>query len=112
MRLILFIISGFLITGCAQLKGDQDRSEWDFDHKVRFEQKQLAQGSYSIKVLRNTDTHFGQLATFIVRHAYRLCQGYGYSIEILDGVETVDDKKARPNWIPPSLSAKVECAVK
>ncbi|GAA5139992.1 hypothetical protein [Thalassotalea piscium] len=108
MRLILFVL-GLSLIGCAQFKNTQDVSEWDFDHQVRFEQTKLNDTSYSIKVLRHNDTHFAQLATFIVRHAYQLCQGYGYSIEILDGVETYDDKQARPNWIPPSLSANVEC---
>ncbi|XQW85640.1 hypothetical protein ACOYR1_02585 [Thalassotalea piscium] len=109
MRIVVLIIVSLLITSCAQLNNETNKSEWDFDHHVRFEQTQLTENSYKVKVLRHTDTHFAQLATFLVRHAYKLCQSYGYSIQILDGVETIDDKNARPHWIPPSLSAKVEC---
>ncbi|GHE91671.1 hypothetical protein [Thalassotalea profundi] len=111
MRLLFWLTFVVLTASCAQLTNQENLSEWDFDHQVRFQQNQLTENSYAITVLRHNDTHFAQLATFLLRHAYNLCQGYDYSLKIIDGVETFDDKKARPNWIPPSLSAKVECAV-
>ena len=109
----LFAFSAsILLSGCAQTLSDENVSEWDFDHHVRFEQTKLSDTRYFVRVLRFDNTHFGQLATFLLRQSFKLCQGYGYSIEVLDGVELFDDKKARPNWIPPSLAANVECLPK
>ncbi|WP_448568268.1 hypothetical protein [Thalassotalea ganghwensis] len=109
--LLLFIVT-IVSIGCTQKRFDDDISEWDFDHHVRFEQKKLSDNRFYIKVHRFDNTHFPQLATFLLRQSFKVCQGYGYTIEVLDGVEAFDDKKARPNWIPPSLAANVECLSK
>ena len=109
---LLALFAIFTLVGCATPTISTNKSEWDFDHKVRFEQKKLAEHKYHLVVISNEKTHFSRLATFLVRKSMNLCNQYGFKIEILGGVEGVNDRKGLPNMIMPSLSANVECPPK
>jgi hypothetical protein len=112
VRFVIIAAIGFLLISCATRDNADHFTEWDFDHQVQFEQKKFAEGLYQIKVISHSNTHFSRLATFLLRHSYKLCQRYDYQLTIIDGVETVDEKIARPNWISPSLIAHINCGVK
>ena len=108
----LTLLVVFTLVGCATPTVSTNKSEWDFDHEVRFEQKKLAENKYHLVVISNDKTHFSRLATFLVRKSMNLCNQYGFKIEILSGVEGVDDRRGLPNMIMPSLAANVECPPK
>lgn len=87
-------------------------AQWDFDHSVQFRQIKLSTNHYQLEIIPNNKVNFERLATFLLRKSYRLCGGYYYKIEIIQGIEGFDDKRAMPNYIFPSLMAKVDCKPK
>lgn len=60
-------------------------------------------------MISNNKVNFERLATFLLRKSYSLCGGYHYKIEVIQGIEDFDDKRTMPNYIFPSLIAKIEC---
>ncbi len=82
---------------------------YDFDHKVHYSQKDLGKGQYIITITSNHETPFEQQATFIMRFAYKLCQRYGFTLTMMQGVEGFDDKKVSPNYIQPALTVQLTC---
>ncbi len=104
----LFLV--LILTACASNKPTPNgASQWDFDHEVQFKQTDLENGKYHLQVIAKQNTEFSKLATFLMRRSLRICQSYGFKIEVLEGVERFDDKLAFPNMIMPSLSANIEC---
>ena len=84
-------------------------AQWDFDHQVQFIQTKLTKNSYQLEIIPSSKVNFERLATFLLRKYYRICQHYHYKLEIVQGIEGFDDRFAMPNYIFPSLIAKVEC---
>jgi len=76
---------------------------------VQFIQTKLAKNSYQLEIIPSSKVNFERLATFLLRKSYRICQHYHYKLEIVQGIEGFDDRFAMPNYIFPSLIAKVEC---
>jgi len=115
LPLILFIIFSN-ITGCVNIKTKivehTDSLQWDFDHQVQFVQTTLEEHYYQLEIISNNKANFERLATFLLRQSYSLCGDYHYKIEIIQGIEGFDDKRAMPNYIFPSLMAKVQCKPK
>lgn len=113
IRNLMFFMVCTSVTGCADLITNQAASanglQWDFDHQVQFMQTELEPHIYRLEVIRNTRVKFERLSSFLLRKSYRLCQGYHYQLEIIQGIEGFDDKRAMPNYIFPSLVAKVKC---
>jgi len=109
-----FIFMG--ISACSNLGVNQaskdDSAEWDFDHQVQFIQTDLLKDSYQLKIIPNSKVNFSRLATFLLRKSYSLCGSYHYKLEMVQGIEGFDDKRAMPNYIFPTLIAKVECNTK
>jgi hypothetical protein len=106
-KLLLLSIVCLQITSC---NSNRDISaNWDFDHNLKFEQKILPEKMYKVTIHRKKGTRFPQISAFLIRHAYSLCQSYGYKIEILSGVEGFNDKIVAKSYIQPSLQAKIEC---
>jgi hypothetical protein len=97
----------FILGACSQ-KSALNRS-YDFDHNVNFEQKKLDNGQFFINVISNDKTGFNRLATFLLRHSYTLCGSYDFKIEVLNGIEQVDERRVSPSYIQPNLSANIEC---
>jgi hypothetical protein len=83
--------------------------EWDFDHKVQFKTTKLENNKYHLEVIRYSKTAFRRMATLMVRESYEICGQYGFKIEVLEGIELVDDRKAMPNRIFGALKANIEC---
>jgi hypothetical protein len=83
--------------------------EWDFDHNIQFRHTQLSTNSYQLEIIPNNKGKFERLAAFLLRKSHIICGKYHYKIEIIRGVEGFDDKRAMPNYITPSLIAKIEC---
>jgi len=108
LKKFCFVILLFSVTiGCTQI--NQTRSDFDFDHQVQFKQQLSDEGIYHVKVISTSKTSFEQLASFIFRHAYKLCGSYGFTMEVINGVEGFDDKRISPSYIQPSLSIKLNC---
>lgn len=84
-------------------------AQWDFDHQVQFRQTEMANNSYQLEIIPNNKVTFTRISAFLLRKSYQLCRQYPYQLEILQGIEGFDDKRAMPNYIFPSLVAKVEC---
>jgi hypothetical protein len=109
MRLLTLTITCFALSACSNIDTENGAPQWDFDHNIQFEQTKLSENKYHLQVNPKSDTHFGELATFMMRQSYEICGSYGYTIEVLRGVERFDDRKFSPNLIMPSLSANIEC---
>ena len=115
-KVIYIFIHVFLLlsmTACTNLnniKANTDGdAQWDFDHHVQFTQTQLAKNYYQLEIIPNNKIDFSQQATFLLRQSYSLCLHYHYTLEIIQGIEGFDDKRAMPNYIFPSLIAKITC---
>lgn len=101
------------ITSCASVETSNKNLDcttlWDFDHHVQFIQTPLGFKHFQLEVIPQNKVGFERLATFLLRKSYSLCGGYHYKIEMIQGIEGFDDKRAMPNYIFPSLIAKVKC---
>lgn len=106
----------FTLTACSildtKINVNDGHAQWDFDHNVQFRQTALAVDHYRIEVAATKKVKFERLATFLLRQSYSLCGHYGYTLEVLQGVEEFDDRFAAPNRILPSLIATVNCSLK
>jgi len=112
---LIFLICWVFITGCAQTFSDSSESaegkSWDFDHQVQFEQYQISDNRYNLRIRSTTKTNFSRLSAFLVRQSFKICKNYGFKIEVVDGVETYNDEKYIKSYIPASLEANVECPI-
>lgn len=112
-KLMLYAALFSIITSCTSLEStinnDGSTSLWDFDHSIQFKQTKLAYKHFQVEVIPNNKVGFERLATFLLRKSYSLCGGYHYKIEMIQGIEGFDDKRAMPNYIFPSLIAKIKC---
>jgi len=84
-------------------------TEYDFDHKVQFKQQKVSQNTYYLEVIAKRKTSFQQLSAFLMRQSYKLCDSYGFKLEILNGVEKFDDRQVSASYIQPNLTANLEC---
>jgi hypothetical protein len=84
-------------------------AQWDFDHNIQFRRTQLAAHLYQLELIPNNRVNFDKLAAFLLRESHIICGSYHYKIEVIQGVEGFDDKRVMPNYIAPSLIAKLEC---
>ena len=104
------------LSACANLKTptahNNGATQWDFDHGVQYRQTNLARKHYQLEVIPNKKVSFDRLSVFLLRKSYRLCGNYHYKLELIQGIEGFDDKHAMPNYIFPSLIAKIECNLK
>lgn len=111
-QLLLSTILFSTISSCTSLQksiSSDSATLWDFDHNVQFKKTKLSDRHFALEVIPNNKVGFEQLATFLLRKSYSLCGGYHYKIEMIQGIEGFDDKRAMPNYIFPSLIAKIEC---
>jgi len=110
------LILSLALTGCANFDtvkaNNNGAAQWDFDHDVQFRQTKLTTNHYQLEIIPNNKVGFERLATFLLRKSYSLCSDYHYKIEMIQGIEGFDDKRAMPNYIFPSLIAEVECIPK
>jgi hypothetical protein len=101
------------VSGCANIAtqeaNNNGTTQWDFDHHVQFKQTKLAEQYYQLEIIPNHKVKFERLASFLIRQSYSLCGSYYYKLEMIEGIESFDDKDAMPNYIFSSLTAKVEC---
>lgn len=99
---------------CSALQDNKKENvtKWDFDHNVQFIQSNLKKNTFQLEILPNNRVNFEPLATFLLRKSYSLCGSYHYTMEMIQGIEGFDDKRAKPNYIQPSLIAKIECKPK
>jgi len=116
LRLVILCAWCSVISACSTLYNheisDNGNAQWDFDHNVQFTQIKLAKNTYQLEIIPNSKVNFERLATFLLRKSYNLCGGYHYKLEIIQGIEGFDDKRAMPNYVFPSLIAKVTCKKK
>jgi len=101
-------MSAFSVFGEESSLSDID-TQWDFDHGIQFRELEITPHYFQLEVIPNNKVKFERLATFLLRKSYRLCGGYHYKIEMIQGVEGFDDKRAMPNYIFSSLVANIEC---
>jgi len=110
------LILSLALTGCANFDtvkaNNNGAAQWDFDHHVQFRQTQSANKHFQLEVIPNNKVSFERLATFLIRKSYSLCGSYHYKLEMIQGIESFDDKRAMPNYIFPSLIAKIDCSRK
>ncbi len=113
LRIVLIVLLTIWLSACQNLsspiKSKGNQTYWDFDHQVQFKEVQLTNNRYQLEVM-NKKVNFERIATFLLRRAKTICQGYGYRIEVLQGVESYDHKRASPNLIVPNLKAQLECS--
>ncbi|WP_448246975.1 hypothetical protein [Thalassotalea agariperforans] len=107
---VVFCFLMMFLTSCAQqAELNNGESQWDFDHNLQFSETLISDNIYHIEIIPNDKTNFSRLATFLMRRSLRLCQSYGFKIEVLKGVESYDHKRSFPNMIMSKLAANVEC---
>lgn len=109
MRLLYSVVFCISLSACSNIDTENGASQWDFDHNIQFKQTKLVENKYHLQVIPKSDTHFSKLATFMMRRSYEICGTYGFTIEVLKGVEKFTDRQSFPNLIMPSLSANIEC---
>ncbi|MEW6981361.1 hypothetical protein AAD001_01770 [Colwelliaceae bacterium 6471] len=109
MRNVFLMSFVILLVGCSTTGESLNQSNWDFDHEVQYKQTQIDENKYHIEVVATSKTRFSTLATFLIRRSLDVCQRYGFKIEVLEGVESFNDKLGLPNLIMGSLAANVEC---
>ena len=109
MRSLILATMCFASSACSNIETESGAPQWDFDHNIQFEQTKLSENKYHLQVNPKSDTHFAELATFMMRQSYKICGTYDYTIEVLTGVERIDDRKFAPNLMMHSLSANIEC---
>ncbi|MCJ8320914.1 MAG: hypothetical protein MJK12_14845 [Colwellia sp.] len=114
MRIFSLAILCVFLSACSTVKTesntDNGDSRWDFDHNVQFKQTKLSENNYHLQVIPESNTHFSNLTTFMMRRSYQICGAYGFKIEVLNGIEKFTDKQSSPNLIVSSLSANIECS--
>jgi hypothetical protein len=109
MRLLIVASTCFALSACSNIETENTASQWDFDHNIQFQQKKTSKNKYHLTVNPKSDTHFSILATFMMRRSYQICGTYGFTIEVLKGIEKFTDRQSFPNLIMPSLSANITC---
>jgi len=109
MRILTLAITCCTLSACSNINTEDGASQWDFDHSLQFKQTKLSENKYYLQVIPKSDTHFSKLATFMMRRSYDICGTYGFTIEVLRGIEKITDRQSFPNLIMPSLSANIEC---
>jgi hypothetical protein len=112
MRLPTTIMMSVALSACSNIDRENGAPQWDFDHKLQFEQTKLSENKYHLRVSPKSDIHFDQLATFMMRQSYKVCGTYGFTIKVLKGIEKFEDRRSLPNLMMPSLSANIECPSK
>lgn len=112
VMLIFFMFLNSL-GACTTLTDESSSNvtEWDFDHHLQFIKTPLNKNTFQLEIIRNNKVGFKLMAAFLLRKSYLVCGGYHYKLEIIQGIEGVDDKRAMPNYIPRSLIAKIECEI-
>ena len=113
----LIIISSIclIISACSMGQISQSKNanlHWDFDHQLQFRQIKLTKNSYQLEVIPNNQNSFDGMAVFLLRKSQQLCQSSHYKLEVLHGIEGFNDRIAMPNYIFPSLVAKLACSSK
>jgi len=111
MRVLSIVILSISLSACSNISPENGASQWDFDHNIQFKQTKLSENKYHLQVIPKSDTHFSKLATFMMRRSYEICGSYGFTIEVLKGVERVNDRLSFPNLIMPSLAANIQCPI-
>ena len=111
MRVFYFALLCVSLSACSNIENENGSSQWDFDHNIQFEQTKLSENKYHLQVNPKSDTHFDKLATFMMRKSYEICGNYGFTIEVLKGIERVNDRLSFPNLIMPSLAANIQCPI-
>lgn len=113
INLTTIITFSILLSGCTtRLNKTETVTKWDFDHQVQFSQTTLSNKHYQLEIIPNKRVGFDSLATFLLRKSFKLCKSYHYNIEMIQGIEGFDDKRAMPNYIQPNLVAIIECSIK
>jgi hypothetical protein len=107
--LCILICSNFVACSSLASKESENTPQWDFDHQLQFIQTELSKNSYQLEILHDNKANFQRLSALLLRRSYLICQGYGYKLTIMKGVESVDYKRASPNLIRSNLVANVEC---
>ena len=104
------------LTACSNFSSknsfNNGSTQWDFDHRIQFRQTNLTTNHYQLEIIPNNKVNFERLTALLIRKSYLLCGSYHYKIEMIQGIEGFDDKRAMPNYIFPSLMANVECKPK
>ena len=109
MKLFYAAVLSVALSACSNIDTENGASQWDFDHNIQFKQTKLSENNYHLQVIPKSDTHFSKLATFMMRRSYEICGTYGFTIEVLKGIEKFTDRQSFPNLIMPSLSANIQC---
>jgi uncharacterized iron-regulated protein len=114
IHMVIILLFCLILSACSNLNTKQSfnggAAQWDFDHNVQFRQKKLSPNYYQLEIIPNNNINFERSAVFLLRKSHEICGSYHYKIEIVQGVEGFDDRRVMPNYITPSLIAKLECA--
>ncbi|MEW6989295.1 hypothetical protein AADZ91_01285 [Colwelliaceae bacterium 6441] len=109
MKCVIVLLFLIFTVGCTVNKVNGEGRQWDFDHNLQFQLEELGDNTYQVTIYRKKNTAFSQLSEFLIRYAYDTCKGYGYSLEILSGVEGFYDRVVAKSYIQPALIANLNC---
>ena len=109
-RMLIILFQFGLVTACSvSAQQTEDRFMRDFDHNVQFSIENIDEKSHKLIVTRQGRASFEVMNVFATRKARQVCGKLGFKIKYLEGVELFDDKRAKPNYIFPSLRVDIRC---
>ena len=110
LKVVYFcMMSALTLSIQASAQHQEGQFETDFDHRVQFKLVKQTDKQYYLEVARLGGVSFERMNLFTTRKAKQICGDMGYSIKYLDGVESFDDRNAKPNYIFPSLTVEINC---
>lgn len=100
-----------LLSGCQHAPTPLGKPEknYDWDHKVHYEQTKFSDTHYFLKIRSDDYAHFTNQSVFLLRHAEKLCQGMNPQLTLQTGIQDFDRLPTSPRAYQPDLQAEVRC---
>jgi len=98
-------------SGCQHTPTPLGKSEknYDWDHKVHYEQTKFTDEHYFLKIRSDDYAHFTRQSVFLLRHSEKLCQGMNAQLTLQKGVQDFERLPTHPRAYQPDLQAEVKC---
>lgn len=83
---------------------------YDFDHKVRYRQTQLADNKYKLSIREGSYQEFAKQSVFMLRHSAALCKSDKFNLKFESGIQAFEKFPTEPRANPGPLVAELTCS--